>query len=173
MIEINHNINIAQARLNQLKLRLGNLRPLMHAIEAELVSVVEQRFDDESDGTTAWADLQESTIRQRLKSKRGKASWPGKKLQVRGTLARAISSDSDGDRARIGASTDAPHAITHQLGASRGKYGSTSRGVPIPWGNIPARPFLPITGSGDLANDAHRGILDVIQEWAHQQIHNI
>ena len=34
------------------------------------------------------------------------------------------------------------YAGTHQFGAARGAFGSTSGGAPIPWGDIPARPFL-------------------------------
>lgn len=34
-------------------------------------------------------------------------------------------------------------AATLQYGAKRGKFGQTRRGAPIPWGDIPARPFFP------------------------------
>ncbi len=33
------------------------------------------------------------------------------------------------------------YAAVHQFGAAKGSFGATSRGAPIPWGNIPARPF--------------------------------
>ena len=34
-------------------------------------------------------------------------------------------------------------AATLQFGAKRGQFGQTRRGAPIPWGDIPARPFFP------------------------------
>lgn len=34
------------------------------------------------------------------------------------------------------------YAGTHQFGAQKGSYGSTSKGQPIPFGDIPAREFL-------------------------------
>ena len=34
------------------------------------------------------------------------------------------------------------YAGTHQFGAKRGAFGRTAKGGPIPWGDIPARPFL-------------------------------
>ena len=37
------------------------------------------------------------------------------------------------------------YASVQQFGATRGKFGSTKRGAPIPWGTIPARPFLGVS----------------------------
>ena len=34
-------------------------------------------------------------------------------------------------------------AAVLQFGARRGQFGNTRRGAPIPWGDIPARPFFP------------------------------
>lgn len=34
-------------------------------------------------------------------------------------------------------------AATLQFGAKRGQFGKTRRGAPIPWGDIPARPYFP------------------------------
>jgi len=34
------------------------------------------------------------------------------------------------------------YAAVHQFGAAQGAFGNTSRGSPIPWGDIPARPYL-------------------------------
>lgn len=37
------------------------------------------------------------------------------------------------------------YAGTQQFGATKGQYGKTKYGVSIPWGDIPARPFLGIS----------------------------
>jgi len=50
------------------------------------------------------------------------------------------------------------YAATQQFGAAQGAFGRTSRNGPIPWGNIPARPFLGISA------DDQTNILDTIAE---------
>jgi len=37
------------------------------------------------------------------------------------------------------------YAAAQQFGASQGAFGRTSRNAPIPWGDIPARPFLGVS----------------------------
>ncbi|NAW33235.1 phage virion morphogenesis protein [Halomonas alimentaria] len=44
--------------------------------------------------------------------------------------------------------TDRVYGAVHQFGARQGAFGTTARGGPIPWGDIPARPWLGI-GSED------------------------
>jgi phage gpG-like protein len=51
------------------------------------------------------------------------------------------------------------HAATMQFGAAQGAFGRTSRGGPIPWGNIPARPFL------GLSQTDRAGVLEIIAEY--------
>lgn len=51
------------------------------------------------------------------------------------------------------------YAAVQQFGAGKGAFGQTSRGGPIPWGNIPARPFLGISAEDESS------ILDIVAEW--------
>ena len=37
------------------------------------------------------------------------------------------------------------YAGAHQFGARRGACGTNKKGAPIPWGDIPARPFLGVS----------------------------
>lgn len=39
------------------------------------------------------------------------------------------------------------YAATQQFGARQGQFGRTRRNAPIPWGDIPARPFIGISES--------------------------
>jgi phage gpG-like protein len=55
--------------------------------------------------------------------------------------------------------TNLIYAAAMQLGAAKGAFGSTSRGSPIPWGDIPARPFLGIS------DERRQDILDEVGEW--------
>ena len=41
------------------------------------------------------------------------------------------------------------YAAVMQLGAGKGAFGTTSRGSPIPWGNIPARPYLGLSAEDE------------------------
>jgi phage virion morphogenesis protein len=50
------------------------------------------------------------------------------------------------------------YAGVQQFGAKQGAFGSNRRGAPIPWGDIPARPFL------GLSSDDERMVLDVISD---------
>ena len=47
-----------------------------------------------------------------------------------------------GDAVSIG--TNLVYAGLHQNGARQGQFGRTRRNSPIPWGNVPARPYMPI-----------------------------
>ncbi len=61
-------------------------------------------------------------------------------LQEEGRLVGSLTSRYDGRSAEAG--TNLVYAATHQFGAEQGEFGTTARGGPIPWGDIPARPSL-------------------------------
>ena len=48
------------------------------------------------------------------------------------------------DRVEVG--SPLVYAGTPQFGAERGAFGLAPNGAPIPWGDIPARPFLGVSG---------------------------
>lgn len=147
-------IEIDDRQINQVLARLvsrgKNLRPAMEEIAGVLEHAIEESFELERDPSTGkpWADLSvETTIPKR-------AVWPGKILQVSGELARSFEPDVGEDYVAVG--TADKKAKTHQLGAKQGEFGTTSRGGPIPWGDIPARPFLGLT------DDSRDEILDIL-----------
>ena len=52
------------------------------------------------------------------------------------------------------------YAGTHQFGAEKGSFGSTAKGTPIPFGDIPARPFLGLSDAdGDELTDILRDFI--------------
>lgn len=116
----------------------------MAEIAGALFFGVEEAFEREEDPNTGtpWADLSDFTKARRKKQ----GHWPGKKLQVsQAGLASSINSDSGQDFAQVG--TNKVYAPTHQRGAKKGEFGTgsykTRQGTfPIPWADIPARPFL-------------------------------
>ena len=131
-----------------------DLRPVMREIAAAMEAGAERAFQEKKapDGKR-WQPLSEETT---IPRRREQGKWPGQILQVSGGLAGSITSDSDALSAYAG--TNKIYAPTHQFGARKGQYGRTKRGGPIPWGDIPARPFLGVS------SETRAEILDLLRE---------
>ena len=125
-IEIKLNNKEVESRLLDLAKRSENLRPLMKNIAGVFAYSTEENFKEEG-RPDKWADLAESTKKQRTKT----GHYPGQILQVSGQLASSISTYYDNDSAVIGSNLD--YAAIHQLGGQAGKNQSVT---------IPARPYL-------------------------------
>ncbi|UOO82811.1 phage virion morphogenesis protein [Uruburuella testudinis] len=140
MIEINLDTKSLDRSLSQLLINLGNSRKMMRAIATEMSSITEENFESESWGSDKWKQ-----------SKR--AADGGKTLQLTGQLAASISTQVGNDFARIG--SNKPYAAIHHLGGQAGRDKKVT---------IPARPYLPINGSGALQSGADKRILDIAIE---------
>ena len=153
MIEIEYDNREVLDALNRLARASSDLRPAMREIAVALESAAEDSFQRESSPNgNPWAALSPHTQAQRAKQKK----WPGQILHVGGELVKCITSHYDSHTAVAG--TDLEYAPTHQHGADQGAFGTTKKtGRPIPFGDIPARPFL---GRSD---DLDEEILDILQ----------
>ncbi len=144
------------AALRRLHAGLGSagLRPALAEIGEELAESTRQRFSaGRAPDGEPWAENEMST----LLGKRG-----AKPLINSGLLAEQIFWRLAGDGVEIGSAHI--YAGTQQFGAEKGQYGRTARGAPIPWGDIPARPFLGLSAADE---QAVLGILgDYIAELA-------
>jgi phage virion morphogenesis protein len=122
---------------------LADPRPMLLDIGEGLVNSTRDRFSAQRgpDGQ-AWQTLSPRYLET-------KSPNPGKILQRRGDLVRQIFPQVQGTTLLVG--TDRVYGAVHQFGALKGKFGKTKRGAPIPWGDIPARPFLGV--SDDDANE--------------------
>ena len=111
-----------------------DMSPLMHSIGEHLLNTTRERFVDQKapDGTP-WAPLSEATKRRKRRNR-------DKVLTERGFLRGNLAYRADATSVRVG--SPSIYAGTHQFGAERGVFGTTGRGRPVPWGDIPARPFL-------------------------------
>lgn len=67
----------------------------------------------------------------------------------------------DRDGVTIGAG--GVQAAVLQFGAKKGAFGRNRRGSPIPWGDIPERPYLPFAG-GSLLPAAQALVLAIVDE---------
>jgi phage virion morphogenesis protein len=97
-------------------------------------------------------------------SKRGAAKLASKKpLTAEGTLSKPANFHIEygQDYALVG--TNIKYAAVQQFGAKAGAFGATRRGGKIPWGDIPARPFMGISG------DDRSAILDIIRKYLAQR----
>ncbi|MFW2176652.1 MULTISPECIES: phage virion morphogenesis protein [unclassified Moraxella] len=133
---------------------LTNTEPLMEDISRQLVTETNLNFD--FGGRPVWAGLSPVTLARR----RGGAGWI---LQDTGKLKKSITSSHTIDTATVG--TNLKYAPTHQFGATQGQYGYTKRNSPIPWGDIPARPFIPMDKNGDISYDGFLAVREVVNNY--------
>lgn len=133
-----------------------DLTPVMADIGEHLLNSARQRFSDQvSPEGEAWSPLSHTTKARKKKNK-------DKILTEEGRLRRLLSVQAGKDYVEVGSTRI--YAGTHQFGAERGAYGKTQRGTPIPWGNIPARPFLGVS------DDDKKTILEIIQKHLKKSI---
>ena len=156
-----------RAALSRLVTAGEDLSPATAAVAAHLLRVTEDAFEQERDPATgeAWAPLSEVTVNLPPSDRRGRKNaaprGPGHPLQVSRNLLNSILADYDATTAVVG--TNLKYATTQHYGAERGKFGrgnfKTKKGsFPIPWGDIPARPFFGVSP------DDERAITDIIAD---------
>lgn len=141
VIDIEFNDQEVQNALNELIARAQDSTDLMRQVAGVMADATDSAFASESDPSTgiAWDPL--SAVTLALRPERMGAPI----LNATGSagLLGSISTDYGKDYAEIG--TNRVYAPTHQFGARQGEFGASARGGPIPWGDIPARPFLGIS----------------------------
>jgi len=134
---------------------LANAKPAMRDVGEYVTEATKRRFVTGTgpDGER-WAPNSPVTIGRMLGqargnhkkdgslSKAGARRVTGKKPLVGETrsLATTIHYRAYRDSVEIG--SPMIYSGTQQLGAKKGSFGRTRRGTPIPWGDIPARPFI-------------------------------
>lgn len=159
MIRIEVDDKAVRARLSVLAQQVADLRPALSDIGEYLVMSTKQRFgESRSPDGTPWAPNSPVTIMRYLSrfggtrgrrglTKKGAAMAAAKKPLIGETrrLSTEISYQVGTDSLEVGSSLE--YAAIQQLGARKGQSGRTRRGAPIPWGDIPPRPFLGISES--------------------------
>ncbi len=149
MIEINFDdrqLRKAIARLEKLD---GALKPALQEMGEVLIDSTKQRFvtGTAPDGSD-WAPNKPST----LSRKSGSKPLIGETHR----LSDEIHYQIDAGRLLIGSVLK--YSAVQQFGAAKGEFGKDRRGRPIPWGRIPARPFLGISDTDK------QHLLEIIQE---------
>ena len=157
--------------LRRVSRRLEDLTPALERIGGMVRASVVRNF--ELQGRPQWAPLSQTT-----RELRGAAGPILRRTTGAGGLAGSIAVTAGPRSVSVG--TDAPHAALHHFGARKGAFGTVLARVPahrrgggarrphevkahtrrlrVPWGDIPARPFLTLT-PGDRA-----AIMDALKE---------
>jgi len=159
----------ARAALERLADKAGNPRPLLLALGEDIVERTRARFGLGVDPAgTPWAENQPSTIaaylaRRGLKGKKAAAVGAGKRPLAgeSGDLARQFSYRVEGATLVVGSLM--AYAAMQQFGGRKSRF-------PHLWGDIPARPFLPVTAAGELYPQERelieRAIVEYLQDPA-------
>jgi phage virion morphogenesis protein len=152
-VEIEYNDAQVSAALQRLVNELGDASGIMSEIGDHLIVSTRKRMDEEvSPEETAWAPRSEATL---AAYRRRKLSYGGV-LHLSGQMWQGLKTEIGADYVIVG--SPEPYAAVMQFGAAKGAFGTTSRGASIPWGDIPARPFLGVS------DEDHTAILDIVSK---------
>lgn len=143
MLEINLLTDEVQRALKDLAGRVADLRPALKAIGEDLQESTKQRFvSGKAPDGAPWAPNKPSTIARKGHAKPliGETKHLGEQIhwELQGQHAVVVYSAME-------------YAATQQFGANKGQFGATRHGAPIPWGDIPPRPFFGLSDA-DQAN---------------------
>lgn len=144
-------------QLGDLIVALDNPEPALRSIGEELQRTTQERFDPGQkrapDGIP-WARNSPVTI-----ARKGRDN----PLYERGNLQNTIRYQLLGATG-VEVGTNLVYGAAHQFGMVKGYAGRTRRGAPIPWGNIPPRPFL------GLGADDETEIVRILRIYLDRQI---
>lgn len=164
------NNSAVTAMLEALQERVGNMSPVLRAIGEDVMERSKQRFSTSTapDGTP-WAENTQATLiaylnkRRGFSDKTGKVNAKGQKLAIskkpliaHGTLANQLKTEPTDTSVIIGSTME--YAAMQQFGGQKSQY-------PNLWGDIPARPFLPISADGELYPQEQEMILEMLQDY--------
>jgi phage virion morphogenesis protein len=147
-VTISVNATRVNARLGKIQQANTDFTPLMKRLAGFMHDRIEQNFEEQG-RPAKWEPLKPSTV-----ARRGNSSPI---LVQTGRLVSSITPYSDSTSATVG--TNVVYAGTMHFGAKKGAFGQyspimsskqreTFKRAPvisIPWGNIPARPFMTLT----------------------------
>lgn len=161
--------NGVQGALQALSNRVGNMRPILHAIGEDIMERSKERFGTSTgpDGQR-WQANARSTIEAFIGrqggfgkkgiNKKGQGLAMGKKPLIGESHDLARQFHVQADRASVTVANSAIYAAMQQFGGKKSAF-------PNLWGDIPARPFLPIKQNGELYPAERTQILDAINDY--------
>ena len=134
MITITLEADDVLAALRRIEASGARLRPALAEIGEDLIESTKQRF---ASGTapddSSWAENQPSTIARKGHAK----PLIGESRSLSTLIVKQFAGQNT---LLVGSNME--YAAVQQFGAGKGQFGRTRRGAPIPWGDIPPRPFI-------------------------------
>ncbi len=143
-------------QLGQLIGALTHPEPALRSIGEELQRTTQERFDQgqkQAPDGTPWARNSPVTI-----ARKGRDN----PLYQRGNLQNTIRYQLRGATG-VEVGTNLVYGAAQQFGMVKGYAGRTRRGAPIPWGNIPARPYL------GLSADDETEVVRILRDYLERQ----
>ena len=129
--------------LVRLGAQLGDLTPVMEQIGEYMVMSTKERFKKGTSPEGAkWAPKSPTTL-ARYGARKSNRIDPRPLFGPSGMLSSQIFHDAGPNQLEVG--SNLIYAAVQQFGAGKGQFGNMTNGSPIPWGNIPARPFFGIS----------------------------
>jgi phage virion morphogenesis protein len=144
--------------LRRLSIALSNPRDLMADIGDALIATTRARFrEGVAPDDSAWIPKSVTTLDAYLA--RGETISFKPLIGPSQRLSREIFYQVTPDGSSVEIGSNILYSAVMQFGAKRGAFGQSLNGSPIPWGDIPARPFLGISSQDEL------NIGEAIAEW--------
>lgn len=129
--------------LVRLGTQMGDMSPVMNQIGEYLVMSTKERFKKGvSPEGAKWAPKSPTTL-ARYGARKSNRVDIRPLFGPSGMLSSQIFHESTRDQTAVG--SNLVYAAVMQFGAAKRQFGEMANGSPIPWGNIPARPFLGIS----------------------------
>ncbi len=148
MITIQADTAATEAALARLEGALDDPSPLMQDIGELLVVSTKKRFaEGVSPDGVRWAPKSQTTL-ERYGIRRSNRIDIRPLFGPSGALNSTIYADPSRDEVLVGSGL--VYAAVQHFGAAKGAFGTMSNGSPIPWGNIPARPFLGVSAEDEV-----------------------
>ena len=163
MFTAEFNGEASRSALSRAMRELEDMTPIYQDVAAHLIDAHKQRFlrGVDPDGNP-WAPKKQSTLDRYRRLGYGNLRRP--LIGPGMALSRQIASFVSANGVVIGAALI--YSRVMQEGAAKGALGTDSRGNPIPWGAIPARPWL------GLSEENERAIVEIVDEHLDDQLGN-
>lgn len=142
--------------LGRISVALSDTSSLMHDIGDLMAESTKDNFrQGQAPDGTPWAPKSPATLDAYERRGDGRPARPliGPTTTLSTTINYEVGTDS------VAWGSNVIQAAVMHLGAPKGSLGTTSQGGSIPWGNIPARPYL---GIGD---QDRTDILEIIEDY--------
>lgn len=155
MLRIEFNHSAATEAIRRAIAALENPQPVYEEIGEYLIEQRRQRFIRGTDAWgRAWAAKSPATLERYRRLGYGSLTRP--LIGPGRALSRQIKKFVSRDGVVIGSALI--YSGVMQRGARRGAFGTDRRGRPLPWGDIPARPWI------DLGDDEGAEIVTIVEE---------